>query len=149
MTLTPWRSLWELRFPVLKDEMDKLFEDFFNRTGFPSITEGGWLPAVDIHETKKDVVVTIDLPAINPKEVSISIVNDRLIIKGERKKEEETKEENYYKSERLCGAFQRIVQIPAEVVGDKARATYKDGVLRISIPKSQKAVPKEIKVEVE
>jgi len=93
MTLAPWRSLWELRFPTLKDEMDKLFEDFFGRTGFPSITEGVWLPAVDVHETKKDVVVILDLPAINPKEVSISIVDDRLTIKGERKKEEEIKRE--------------------------------------------------------
>jgi HSP20 family protein len=149
MTSAPWRSLWELRFPALKDEMDKLFEDFFGRAGFPSITEGGWLPAVDVHETKKDVFVILDLPAVNPKEVSISIVDNRLTIKGERKKEEETKEENYYKSERLYGTFQRVVQLPAEVVGDKAKATYKDGVLKITVPKSQKAVPKEIKVEVE
>jgi HSP20 family protein len=149
MTLVPGRGLWELRFPSLKDEMDKLFEDFFGRTGFPSMQEGGWLPAVDVNETKKDVVVTLDLPAINPKEVSISIVDDRLTIKGERKREEETKEENYYRSERMHGTFQRVVQLPTEVVGDKAKATYKDGVLRITVPKSQKAVPKEIKIEVE
>jgi HSP20 family protein len=133
----------------LKDEMDKLFEDFFGRTGFPSMQEGGWLPAVDVNETKKDVVVTLDLPAINPKEVSISIVGDRLTIKGERKKEEETKEENYYRSERMHGTFQRVVQLPTEVVADKAKATYKDGVLKITVPKSQKAVPKEIKIEIE
>jgi HSP20 family protein len=149
MTLAPWRSLWELRFPTLKDEMDKLFEDFFGRTGFPSIAEGGWLPAVDVHETKKDVVITLDLPAINPKEISISIIDNRLTIKGERKKEEETKEENYYKSERVYGTFQRVVQLPAEVLGDKAKATYKDGVLKIIVPKSQKVLPKEIKIEVE
>jgi HSP20 family protein len=149
MTLVPGRGLWELRFPTLKDEMDKLFEDFFGRTGFPSIQEGGWLPAVDVNETKKDVVVTLDLPAINPKEVSICIVDDRLTIKGERKREEETKEENYYRSERMYGTFQRVLQLPAEVMGDKAKATYKDGVLKITVPKSQKAVPKEIKIEVE
>lgn len=149
MTLVPGRGLWELRFPTLKDEMDKLFEDFFGRTGFPSIQEGGWLPAVDVQETKKDVVISLDLPAINPKEVSISIVDNRLTIKGERRKEEETKEENYYRSERVYGTFQRIVQLPAEVIVDKAKATYKDGVLKITVPRSQKAVPKEIKVEVE
>ena len=149
MALTPWRSLWEARFPTLKEEMDKLFEDFFGRTGFPAIGESGWLPAIDVHETKKDVVVKMDVPAINPKDVSISIVDDKLVIKGERKKEEETKEETYYRSERVYGSFQRIVQLPAQVVGDKARAAYKDGVLKITIPKSQKAVPKEIKVEIE
>ena len=149
MTLTPWRSLWELRFPTLKDEMDKLFEDFFGRTGFPSIAESGWLPAADVHETKKDVVVALDVPAIDPKEVSISIVDDKLTIKGERKKEEEVKEETYYKSERIYGTFQRIIQLPTQVVSDKAKATYKDGVLKITVPKSQKAVPKEIKVAIE
>jgi HSP20 family protein len=149
MAITPFRSLWEVRFPSLKDEMDKLFEDFFGRTGFPAAAEGVWAPAVDIHETKKDVVVTVDLPAIDPKEVSISIVEDRLTIKGEKKKEEEMKEESYYRSERVYGMFQRTIQLPAEVVGDKAKATYKDGVLKIVVPKSQKALPKEIKVQVE
>jgi HSP20 family protein len=149
MALTPWRGMWELRFPTLKDEMDKLFEDFFGKTLFPSVGEGNWLPAVDIHETKKDVVVIVDVPAIDPKEVSISIVDDKLTIKGERKREEETKEETYYRTERVYGTFQRIVQLPVEVVGDKAKATYKDGVLKITVPKLQRSVPKEVKIAIE
>ncbi|HOJ71113.1 MAG TPA: Hsp20/alpha crystallin family protein [Syntrophorhabdaceae bacterium] len=149
MTLTPWKSLWELRFPTLREEMDKLFEDFFDKTGFSAIKEGTWLPAVDVHETKKDVVVTFDLPSIDPKDVSISIVEDRLTVKGERKREEEIKETDYFRSERVYGAFQRVVQLPTEVVADKAKATYKDGVLKITVPKTQKAMPKEIKVEIE
>ncbi len=149
MALTPWRGMWELRFPTLKDEMDKLFEDFFGKSFFPLTGEGGWLPAVDIHETKKEVVITMDVPAIDPKEVSISIADDRLTIKGERKREEETKEETCYRTERVYGTFQRIVQLPVEVVGDKAKATYKDGVLKITVPKSQKSTPKEVKVAIE
>jgi len=149
MTLTPWKSLWELRFPTLREEMDKLFEDFFDKTGLSAIKEGTWLPAVDVHETKKDVVVTFDLPSIDPKDVSISIVEDRLTVKGERKREEEIKETDYFRSERVYGAFQRVVQLPTEVVADKAKATYKDGVLKITVPKTQKAMPKEIKVEIE
>lgn len=149
MTLTPWKNLWELRFPTLKEEMDKLFEDFFDKTGFPVAKEGVWLPAIDIHETKKDVVVSLDLPAVDPKDVSISIIEDKLTVKGERKKEEETKEADYYRSERIYGSFQRVVQLPTEVVADKAKATYKDGVLKITVPKSQKAMPKEIKVEIQ
>ncbi len=149
MTLTPWKSIWDLRFPTLREEMDKLFEDFFDKAGFTSVKEGTWLPAVDIHETKKDVVVSFDLPAIDPKDVTISIVEDKLTVKGERKREEEVKETDYYRSERVYGAFQRVIQLPTEVVADKAKATYKDGVLRISVPKSQKAMPKEIKVEIE
>jgi HSP20 family protein len=148
MPLTPWKSLWETRFPSLKEEMDKVFEDFFGRAGFPSLREGGWIPAVDIHETKKDIVVTMDIPAIDPKEVSITVVDDKLTVKGERKRETEVKEEDFYKNERLCGSFQRTVQLPTEVEGDKAKATYKDGVLKVVVPKSRKAVPKEIRIEV-
>ncbi|OPY68573.1 MAG: Spore protein SP21 [Syntrophorhabdus sp. PtaU1.Bin002] len=107
------------------------------------------MPPVDIHETKKDVVVIMDVPGIDPKDVAISILEDRLTVKGERKKEEETKEADYYRSERVYGSFQRILQLPSEVVGDKAKASYKDGVLKVTIPKSQKSVPKEVKVEVQ
>lgn len=149
MALTPWRGLWESRFPSLREEMDKMFEDFFGKTGFPSMTEGAWVPPLDVQENKKDVVVLMDIPAIDPKEVSISIMENRLTIKGERKQEEEVKDVDCYRSERIYGSFQRIIQLPSEVLGDKAKASYKDGVLKITIPKSQKAVPKEVKVEVQ
>ncbi len=149
MALTPWRGLWESRFPSLRDEMDKLFEDFFGKTGFPSTVEGGWVPPVDVQDTKKEVIVTMDLPAVDPKEIVISIMEDRLTIRGERRREEEAKDTDYYRSERVYGAFQRIVQLPSEVLGDKAKASYKDGVLKITVPKSQKAVPKEVKIEVQ
>ena len=149
MTLTPWRGMWESRFPSLRDEMDKLFEDFFGKADFPSITEGAWVPPVDVQDTKKEVIVTMDVPAVDPKEVTISIIEDRLTIKGERRREEEVRDADYYRSERVYGAFQRIIQLPSEVLGDKAKASCKDGVLKIIIPKSQKAVPKEVKVEVQ
>jgi HSP20 family protein len=149
MAITPWRSLWEVRFPSLKEEMDKLFEDFFGRTGFPAPAEGAWLPPVDVRETKEDVVVMMDIPCVDPKEVTISIMDDKLTVKGERKKEEETREESCFRSERVYGSFQRTIQLPSEVVGARARATYKDGALRITIPKTEKAMPKEIKVEIQ
>jgi HSP20 family protein len=148
MPLTPWKSLWETRFPSLKEEMDKVFEDFFGRAGFPSLRESGWMPAVDVHETKKDIVVTMDIPAIDPKEVSITVIDDKLTVKGERKRETELKEEDFYRNERVYGSFQRTIQLPAEVLGDQAKATYKDGVLKVVVPKSQKSAPKEIRIEV-
>ena len=149
MPLTPWKSLWETKFPSLREEMDRVFEEFFGKAGFPSLREAGWLPAVDIHEDKKDIVVTMDLPAVDPKEVTITIMADKLTVKGERKREEEIKEEEYYRTERVYGTFQRSIQLPAEVIGDKARAAYNDGVLKITIPKSQKSIPKEIKINVQ
>ena len=94
-------------------------------------------------------MVMMDIPAIDPKEISISIMEDRITIKGERQREAEVKEVDYYRSERVCGSFQRIIQLPSEVIGDKAKASYKDGVLKITIPKSQRAVPKEVKIEVQ
>lgn len=148
MPLTLWKSSWETRFPSLREEMDKVFEDLFGSAGFPSLREGRWMPAVDIHETKKDIVVMMDIPAIDPKEVSITVIDDKLTIRGERKRETELKEEDYYKNERVCGSFQRTVKLPAEVVGDKAKATYTDGVLKVVVPKSQRSVPKEIRIEV-
>jgi HSP20 family protein len=148
MPLTPWKSLWEARFPSFREEMDKVFEDFFSTAGFPSLREEAWTPAIDVQETRNDIIVTMDAPAINPKDISITVVEDKLTVKGERKREKELKEEDYYKTERVYGSFQRIVSLPAGVVGAKAKATYKDGVLRIAIPKSQKAVPKEIKITI-
>ncbi|MCX5802341.1 MAG: Hsp20/alpha crystallin family protein [Proteobacteria bacterium] len=91
----------------------------------------------------------MDIPAIDPKEIFISIIEEKLSVKGERKKEEELKNEECYRSERACGSFQRIIQLPTDVIADKARATYKDGVLKITVPKSHKVVPKEIKVEIQ
>ncbi|HNQ45669.1 MAG TPA: Hsp20/alpha crystallin family protein [Syntrophorhabdus sp.] len=149
MALTPWRGLWESRFPSLRDEIDKMFEDFFGKTDFSSLADGTWNPPMDVQQTKKDVIVMMDIPAIDPKAISISIIEDRITIKGERKREEESQEADYYRSERVYGSFQRIIQLPAEVVGDKAKASYKDGVLKITIPKSQKVVPKEVKIEVQ
>jgi len=140
--------MWDTRFPTLREEMDKVFEDFFGSSHFPSLRREGWMPPVDVHETKKDVVVTIDIPAVDPKDVSITVVEDRLTVKGERKREEDLSQEEYYRSERVHGLFQRTIQLPMEVVGDKARATYKDGVLKITVPKSVRVVPKEVKIEI-
>ncbi|HVN97674.1 MAG TPA: Hsp20/alpha crystallin family protein [Syntrophorhabdaceae bacterium] len=148
MPLTPWKTLWETNFPTLRAEMDKVFEDFFGRTGFPSLKEGAFVPPVDVRETKKDVIVMLDIPAMDPNDLSVTITEDRLTVKGERKAETEVREEDFFRKERVQGTFQRTVQLPTEVIGDKAKATYKNGVLEITVPKSQKTMPKEVKIEV-
>jgi HSP20 family protein len=148
MPLTPWKSLWETRFPSFKEEMNKVFENFFDNAGFPSLKEGGLIPAVDINETKVDVVLTMVIPAINPVDISVSVTEDTLIVKGEYKKEKELTEKGFYGSKSECDSFQRIVQLPARVVGAEAKATYKDGVLKIAIPKYRKTMPKKITITV-
>ncbi len=148
MPLTPWKSMWETKFPSLREEMDRVFEEFFGEAGFPSLREADWLPAVDVLEREQDIVINMDIPAIDPKEIVITILGDKLTVEGERKRNEEFKEEDYYRAERVHGSFMRSIQLPAEVVGEKAGASYKEGVLTITVPKSRKIAVKEIKVSV-
>jgi HSP20 family protein len=148
MPLTPWKSLWETRFPLFKEEMNKVFENFFNNAGFPSLKESGLIPAVEVNETKINVVLTMDIPAIDPVDISVSVSEDKLTVKGEYKKKKELTEKGFYGSESEYGSFQRIVQLPAGAVGAKAKATYKDGVLKIAIPKYRKKMPIKITITV-
>ena len=149
MAMIPWRPLWDTRFPSLRDEMDKMFEEFFEKVRFPSAREHSWTPALDVYETKKEVIITVDVPGVDPKEVAVSIMEGGLTIKGERKKDADLKDEELYRAEREFGAFQRMIQLPAEVSADKAKASYVNGVLKIIIPKAQKSAPREVKVDVQ
>lgn len=149
MAIIQWKPLWDTRFPSLRDEMDKMFEDFFEKVSFPSTHSDSWAPPLDVSETAKDVIVAVDIPGVDPKEIDISIMEDILSIKGQRKKGEDMTDEECFRSERRFGLFQRTVQLPSDVTADNAKATYVDGVLRIVVPKTQKSAPKEIKVNIQ
>ena len=148
MAMIPWRPLWDTRFPSLRDEMDKMFEEFFEKVRFPSTREHSWTPSLDIYETKTEVIVAVDIPGMDPKEVAVSILEDSLTIKGERKREPDLKDEDLYRSEREFGTFQRLIQLPAEVMADQAKATYSNGVLTIVVPKTERSAPKEVQVDI-
>ncbi len=148
MAMIPWGPLWDTRFPSLRDEMDKMFEEFFEKVRFPGNREHSWAPLLDVYETKKDIIIIMDIPGVDPKDVAVSILDDSLTVKGERKKEPDVKPEELYRSEREFGPFQRLIQLPSEVSADKAKATYANGVLRIVVPKTQRSAPKEVKVDV-
>ncbi len=141
----PWRDVLSLR-----DEIDRLFEDFFPaRTGERrDYLAEVWAPAVDIYETKDEVVVKAELPGMNKEDIKINIVDNSLVIEGEKKQEKEVKEENYYRVERRYGAFRRVIDIPVPVKTEGIEATYKDGVLEVKLPKKEEAKPKEIEVKV-
>jgi HSP20 family protein len=149
MSLIRWRPGRELT--TIRDEMNHLFDDFFS--GLPErrreMFEGEWAPKVDIAETNENVVFTAELPGVSQDNVDITVVNDILTLKGEKKDEKEIKKENYHRIERSYGSFQRSVSIPAGVQADKAKAIYKDGVLTITIPKAEETKPKSIKINVE
>ncbi|MHB8108448.1 MAG: Hsp20/alpha crystallin family protein [Syntrophorhabdaceae bacterium] len=149
MPLTPWRSVFDTRFPSLNEEMDRVFDDFFGDVRIGGIPETKWLPAVDILETENDITVKMDVPAINPDDISIIVSGDTVTIEGERKREENQTQAEYYYTERAFGSFVRTVRLPEDVLGDKASAMYKDGVLNVIMPKSRRQSAREIKITVE
>lgn len=149
MSLMRWKPNRELS--IVRDEMNRLFDEFFSlaperRRG---LLEGEWQPSIDIAETNESVVVTAELPGVSQDDVSITVMNNILTLKGEKKEEKEIKKENYHRIERNYGSFQRFVSLPTDVQSDKAKATYKDGILTITIPKTESAEPKSIKINVE
>ncbi len=151
MSIMRWRPGRELA--TIRDEMNRLFDDFFSGFPFPErrrgLMEGEWAPTVDVAETDENIIVTAELPGVKQNDVEISVVNDVLTLKGEKREEKEIKKENYHRIERSYGSFQRSITLPTGVHADKAKATYKDGVLTVTIPKVEEAKPKSIKINVE
>ncbi|NWG03915.1 MAG: Hsp20/alpha crystallin family protein [Syntrophaceae bacterium] len=145
--LTPWRPF---EFDRLRKEMDRLWDSFFEgRPGRRIKEEGEWLPSLDVAETKGDLIVKAELPGMDPKDIEISLTEGILTIKGEKKQEKEEKEEGYHLIERSYGSFARSIRLPKDVQSDKINASFKNGVLKVTLPKSEEAKKKEIKIKVE
>lgn len=142
-----WSPFRELK--RLQDEMDRLFESLWGRElARPTVVEAAWSPSVDVYETKDAIVIDAELPGVKPSDVKVTLTENTLTIKGEKSREKEIKEENYHRVERVYGSFARSFTLPAGVQADKIQATFKDGVLKITIPKAEEAKPKEIEIEV-
>lgn len=144
--LSRWDPFKELA--SLRDEIEKVFDSFFGRTPHLIEREGYWVPAIDIEETDNEYIVKAELPGMKKEDIKISLTEDSLTISGERKMEKEEKGKTYHRVEMSYGKFQRSISFPSEVKPEEAKATYKDGILTITIPKSEKAKPKEIEIEV-
>lgn len=117
-------------------------EQWFNRSILPKT------PKMDIYETDKEVVAELEVPGIDPKKINIVVENNTLKIEGKEEKKEEEKKKGYYRKEIRKGSFRRIALLPAEVINDKAKAVYEEGILKINIPKSKPVKKKERKVEI-
>jgi len=144
-SLIKWEPIGDL--VSLRDAMDRLFEESFVRMrGLPT-PFGAEALALDMYETADSVVVKTSVPGIAPEDIDITISGDVLTIKGETKAEEKLEKENYIRQERRYGSFSRSVRLPGSLVADKAEATFDKGVLTLSIPKSEEAKPKTIKVQ--
>lgn len=144
MALIRFRS-----FPGALDptsELAELLGGFFGEPG-RSAMESLWAPAVDMYETQNEVVVSGDLPGIEEKDIRVSITGDLLTIQGQRQEKEEVKDAGHYRREQWFGKFERTLTLPMAVETGQVKATYRDGVLTVKLPKAEEIKPKEIKIE--
>jgi HSP20 family protein len=148
MTLTKWDPFKDL--VTLQDRMNRLFDESVRnvRPGDEALSSAIWSPAVDIYETEDEVVVKAELPEVNQKDIDVQIENSTLTLRGERKFNKETKKENFHRIERAYGSFSRSFTLPSTIDQEKIRADYRDGILKISMPKREETKPKQIKVAV-
>ncbi len=146
LDMIPWRSGELSR---LRQEMDNLFERFF--VGFPGLgltRRMGLTVSLDLAETKDNIIVKAEIPGIDSEDIDISLSGNILTIKGEKRQVEIDKDEDFHRIERTYGEFSRSVRLPCEVEADNITATYKKGVLNITLPKCEPARPKRIKIDV-
>ena len=147
--LTRWEPTREMM--TLREAMDRLFDDAFTRPSF-SIRDGGssWAsPAIDMYQTDNDVVVKAALPGIKAEEVQINVTGDVLTIRGETNHEfeEEKNDKSWHIREHRWGAFERSVMLPIGVNSDQAKADFDNGILTITLPKSEEVKPTTITVK--
>ncbi|HYA90528.1 MAG TPA: Hsp20/alpha crystallin family protein [Thermodesulfobacteriota bacterium] len=136
------------QFERMTRDFDQLWDSFFGG-GSKGRAEGEWLPSLDLAETDNELVVKAELPGMDSKDIDISLSDGMLTIKGEKKQEKEEKKSDYHFIERSYGAFTRSIRLPKQVQREKISASYKNGLLRITLPKSEEAKKKEVKIKVE
>lgn len=132
--LTPWKGM-----DVLRNEMERVFDRLIEPRWGEFEAAGEWAPKVDISESKDAIVVKAEIPGVEQKDISVSLQDQVLTIKGEKHHEKEEKDEKYHRVERSWGTFMRAFRMPAAVAGDKVAATFKDGTLTVTLPKAPEA----------
>ena len=139
----PWNEMWDLRnrinrtfggtmFPVARDQEE--------------LSLSCWNPAVDIYQEENNIVITAELPGVDKEHLTVDVKERVLTLKGERSGDNEVNKEHFYRRERVYGTFERAFTLPAEVDPDKIQADFKDGVLKINVPRSEKEQPKQITI---
>jgi HSP20 family protein len=139
----PFRDLLEMQ-----SEMSRAMDQYYGRQTRPGAADRVWAPAIDVYETKDDLVVTGELPGVKEKDIHLSIVGDTLSLRGQRMADPQVRDEQYHRIERWSGSFERHIQLPIPVQAHRVRASYRDGVLEIRLPKVEEVKPREIKIEV-
>jgi len=136
------------RLSDLRHEIDRLFEAPWSELAHGSQLLSGWTPALDVYEDKDNVYVKVEVPGMKKEDIDISLHDGSLSISGERKTEQKHEDSEVYRSERFFGRFQRTVTLPTAVASDKVKAQYKDGILTVTLPKTEEAKPKHIDINV-
>jgi HSP20 family protein len=132
----------------VQDKMNQLIEDFMSESPVAPGTFGDVMaPLADVKETDEEVVVTMDLPGMDKGDVDISVTENSLEVRAERKTEKEEKAEEFYKKERTFSRFERSLTLPAEVKAEEAKAFLKDGVLKVHLPKVEMTARKKVRIE--
>lgn len=141
----PFRNMSDIQ-----GEVNRLFDGFLGRptTSTTGTAMRPWAPVVDMHETKDEIVLNFEIPGVTDKDLSLSIMDDVLTLKGERALNRDSKDESVSHVERVYGKFERSVQLPMGVQADKVKATYRGGVLEVKLPKAEEVKPKAIKIDV-
>jgi len=145
MAITRWDPFREV--VALQNRMNSLFGNMNNETE-SALTTANFVPAVDVYEDEKKVVLKLEVPGIEEKDLDVSVENNTLTVKGERKFEKEEKEENFHRIERRYGSFYRAFSLPTTVDTENIAAKYEAGVLKLELTKKPEAQPKQIKVNI-
>ncbi len=149
----PIRREEENPFLSLQRNINDVFDSFFSDFGrwpFYDIEElrGQFVPSIDVKESDKNIEITAELPGMDENDIELSLTKEALVLKGEKREEKEEEGEGYWHSERRYGSFQRMIPLPDTIDPDKAEATFKKGVLRVSIPKTAEAQAAGKKIEI-
>lgn len=134
----------------LQDRINRMFDEAFGKgKDMGDLGIGAWQPSVDIYETDSGIVIEAELPGVKQDDIHIEVENHILSLKGERKENNEVKEDNYYRRERVVGRFHRAFTLPVDCNHDAIKASFNNGVLRLEIPKPEEKKPKKVAIQVE
>ena len=148
MTIMRWRPVRDI--VSIQDEMNRMFDGFFGKKPqrWFEPEEGLWSPTVDVSEDKDNIMLTAEVPGLKKEDIKLSVQDNVLTISGEKKQEKEEKDADYHRLERSFGSFCRSFTLPTPVQPDKIKASYKEGVLKVTLPKTEEVKPKEIPINI-
>ncbi len=149
MTIVRWDPFRNMT--TLQDRINRVFDETVNKSKDynDDVSKCDWRPVVDIYDSEKAIVINAELPGVTKENITLGVKENILTLKGERKSEAEAKKENYYRMERCYGAFERAFTLPSAIDPQKIKANFKDGVLKIEIPKPEEKRPKQVTINVD